>query len=280
MQAICRDPAELITALCGSGIEAFGFQELGECRYLFTIPSYLEEKVRSLGNRCGAEISVLRRCGFLHFLKRFRKRAYLLLIPLPFLAGFLILSTHLWQIDIVGNVTLSRGEILSSLEKVGVYPGVSGLHLDNAQIRSRMQEALKKLSWCTVQVHGSRALVVVRERRQPPKVVDEHLFREVAAAKTGTIQELNVLEGKALVKRGDTVLKGQTLITGILSDQQQQVRKVHAMGRVFAWTWYETAMEYPLQFREKVFTGGEKKLRSLKIGDLRLNVYNDSSVPN
>ena len=279
VQALCHDPAELITALCSSGIEAFDFRDLGESRYSFVIPSMSEEHVRQLGNRCGAEISVLRRRGFFHFLKRFRIRAYLLLIPLPFLLGFSILSTFLWQIDVVGNVTLSRGEILSSLENVGVYPGVSSLRLDNAQIRSRMQEALKKLSWCTVQVHGSRALVVVRERRQPPNVVDEHLACEVAAAKIGTIQELNVLEGKALVKKGDTVLKGQTLITGILSDQQQQVRQVHAMGRVMAWTWYETALVFPLQIQEKVSTGVEKKLCSLKIGDLRLNFYNDSSIP-
>ena len=278
MEAVCRDPAELLTAFCLEGIDASDFRCTGDNRFRFDIPAYAADRARTLGNRTGTEISVVRRIGFLHFLRRFRKRAYLLLIPLPFFLAFLWLSTCLWEIDISGNKSISRGELLSALESVGVYPGVSGLHLDNAQIRSRMQERLEKLSWCTVQVHGSRALVVVRERRMPPEIVDEHLEREVAAARTGTVKSLRVLEGKALVKRGDTVLCGQTLISGVLRDKQEESRRVHAMGQVMAWTWYEDSMEIPLKTWEKSYSGDETLLFSLEIGDLRLNFYNDCSI--
>ena len=277
MEAICSDPAELITAFCRAGIEAMDFQSLGEDRYSFLLSSRMAERAPAVGRRCGAEVSLASRRGFFHFLRRFRRRAYLLLIPLPFLLGFFFLSTRLWQIDVVGNETLSRGEILSALEAAGVYPGVSGLKLDNPQIRSRLQEALYELSWCTVQVHGSRALVVVRERRPKPEIVDESLRREVAARRTGTVIAVQALEGKPLVRRGDTVLQGQTLIAGVLTDRQGQTRCVHAMGRVIAWTWYEKGLAIPLDTLEKDYTGAVKTLYSLKIGDLRLNFYNDSS---
>ena len=278
LEAFCREPAELINALCMAQIEATDFREGEDDRFTFLVPAGMAGTAVKLGSRCGAEIRVLRRRGFLHFLGRFRRRAYLLLIPLPFIVLFILLSTFLWQIDVSGNVTVSRAEILAALESLGVYPGVSGLRLDNPQIRSRMQEKVSDLSWCTVQVRGSRALVVVRERRKPPKIVDEEAAREVAAMKTGTIDELQVLEGKALVRRGDTVLQGQTLISGQLSDRQEQIRYVHAMGRVFAWTWYESSMAIPLKTQEKIYTAEEKTRYSLKIGDLRLNFYNDSSI--
>ena len=278
MGALCRDPSQLINELSLSEIEVLDFRETGNCRYSFLLPAAQTERAFQISTRCGAELRIVRRSGFLHFLRRFRRRAYLLLLPLPIICFFLFLSTRIWQIDVSGNVTLSRAEILSALEEMGVYPGVSGLHLDNPQIRSRMQEALGRLSWLTVQVHGSRALVVVRERRAPPEIVDETEAREVAAAKTGTIDKMHVLEGRALVHRGDTVLKGQTLITGILTDRQEEQRKVHAMGRVWAWTWYEKSLELPLQIWEKVYSGEVKKRYSLKIGDLRLNFYNDSSI--
>ena len=278
MEALCADPAELITSFCRIGVEAADFRELGQNRYSFLLPAEMADRAIRYGSRCGAELSVVRRRGLLHFLRRFRRRAFLLLIPLPLLLAFLFLSTCIWEISITGNETLSRAEILTALEAVGVYPGVSGLRLDNPQIRSRMQAALGKLSWCTVQVHGSRALVVVRERRLPPKIIDESLEREVAASRTGTIESMNVLEGKALVKKGDTVLQGQTLITGVLTDRQGETRRVHAMGRVMAWTWYERTLMLPLAVREKAFTGKERTLYSVKIGDLRLNFYNDSSI--
>ena len=278
MQALCRDPAELMTAFCLAQIDASDFRSIGKDRFLFDIPAQAVDRAKAIGSRTGAEIRVIRRHGLFHFLHRFRKRAYLLLIPLPFFLGFLWLSTCLWEIDVSGNETVSRGEILMALESVGVYPGVSGLRLDNAQIRSRMLEKLEKLIWCTVQVHGSRALVVVRERRQPPEIVDEHLEREVAAVRIGTVESMNILEGKALVKKGDTVLRGQTLITGVLPDRLGEIRRVHAMGRVMAWTWYEFSDVIPLEIWEKTYTGAETTLFSLEIGDLRLNFYNDCSI--
>ena len=278
MQALCRDPAELISAFCLADVDASDFRALGENRYAFYVQAAKAETAERIGNRCGVEIRPLRRRGILHFLRRFRRRAYLLLIPLPFFLCFLWLSTRLWQIDIEGNETLSRAEIRTALESVGVYPGVSGLRLDNPQIRSRMQAALGKLSWCTVQVHGSRALVQVRERRMPPKITDDRRHTQVVAAKSGTVDTVNVLEGKALVHRGDTVLRGQSLITGVLTYRQEEERRVHALGRVFAWTWYEMGFSIPLNTEEKEYTGKEKQLFSVKIGDFRLNFYNDSSI--
>lgn len=278
LEALCREPAELINALCMAQIEATDFRDTEDGRFIFLVPAANAGAAMKLGNRCGAEIRILRRRGFLHFLRRFRRRKYLLLIPLPFIILFMLLSTFLWQIDVSGNETVSRAEILTTLESVGVYPGVNGLRLDNPQIRSRMQEKLSELSWCTVQVHGSRAIVVVRERRKPPKIVDESAAVEVYAGRTGTVDELNILEGKPLVHRGDTVLRGQTLISGLLTDRQEELRYVHAMGRVFAWTWYEKSMEIPLNSQEKSYTAEKKTQYGLKIGDLRLNFYNDSSI--
>ena len=278
LEALCREPAELINALCMAQIEATDFRDTEDGRFIFLVPAAKAGAAMKLGDRCGAEIRILRRRGFLHFLRRFRRRKYLLLIPLPFIILFMLLSTFLWQIDVSGNETVSRAEILAVLESVGVYPGVNGLRLDNPQIRSRMQEKLSELSWCTVQVHGSRAIVVVRERRKPPKIVDENAACEVYAGRTGTVDELNILEGKPLVRRGDTVLRGQTLISGLLTDRQEELRYVHAMGRVFAWTWYEKSMEIPLNTQEKTYTAEKKTQYSLKIGDLRLNFYNDSSI--
>ena len=277
MRAICRDPAELVTALSRAEVRVDDLRELSPKEYSFTVPAASEAQVVRISGRCGAETAVLHRRGLFHFLRRFRKRSYLLLFPLPFLLGFILLSTFLWEIDVEGNRTLSKSEILSALESEGVYPGANGLRLDNARIRSRMQEALSKLSWCTVQVHGSRALVVVRERRLPPEIVDERLEREVAAARSGTIESLNVLEGKAVVRRGDTVLRGEMLISGELKDRQGEVRRVHAMGRVIARTWYEKSMVIPLTVQEKRPATVRKRGYGMKIGDLRLFFHRDSS---
>ncbi len=278
ISVLCRDPAELLNALSRENIRVSDVKDWGEQRFRFSVSAGDLETLRRLAGRCGVEIAEVRRRGSRHFLRRFRKRTFLLFVPLLFLFFFLWLSTFLWEIRVSGNVTLNSSEILAALESVGVYPGVSGLRLDNPQIRSRMQSLLPELIWCTVQVRGSRAVVVVRERRLPPEPVDESLERDVAAAKAGTVESLQVLQGKAVVRRGDTVLPGEMLITGTLADRQDEYRHVHAQGRVIARTWYEKTAEIPLTVWEKAETGVEKSRWGIKIGDLTLKMGREGSI--
>ncbi len=278
LRAECSDPAEFLDLLCGAEVSVSDFVSREKGVYAFYVPASAAESVRKLGQRCGIVITEEKRRGLGHFFRRFRRRAYLLLLPLPFLLAFAFLSTRIWEIDVEGNERLTKAEILTELEQIGVYPGVSGLKLDNPQIRSRMQEALKELIWCTVQVRGSRALVVVRERRRPPEILDESVHREIEAAGSGIVEQLNVLEGKAVVKKGEAVEEGDSLITGILLDRQEEQRFVHAMGSVLARTAHEKTFLLPLRAAEKLPTGRTTMGYALKVGDLRLNFHNESSI--
>ena len=278
MTAVCREAAELLDVLSKAGISVADVVETGSGRYTFFVRGRDAQRAVRLGSSCGAEVSICRRRGLYHFFGRFRKRIWLLLAPLPFLLWFMHLSTLLWTIDVAGNRTLTRAEILTALEETGVSPGVSGLHLDNTRIRNCMLEKLDRLSWCTVRVNGSRAVVIVRERRMPPKILDESLHREVIARRGGTLEKLQVLEGKAVVKRGAAVETGDLLITGNLNDKQGGTRMVHACGRAMATTVYEKTLELPTAYREKRLTGNVTRRTALVIGDLRLNFYNESSI--
>ena len=62
---------------------------------------------------------------------------------------------------------------------------------------------------------------------------------------------MNVYMGKPLVKAGDTVVLGQTIITGALDSRSSGMRYVHAMGDVYARTWYEISASIPLEYTAK-----------------------------
>ena len=216
---------------------------------------------------------ILSRRGLGHFLRRFRGHTGLLLVPILLLAALLHLSDMIWEIDVVGNRTLSRAEILAALEELDVGIGHSSTHIDNELVRSRMQEMLGKLSYLTVRVSGSKATVIVRERREPPQMVEEDVPADVIAARTGLVERMSVLEGKGEVKPGDAVLEGEILITGGLTDLQNAPREVHAMGDVWARTWYQAEAALPLDHTEKAETGRRKVRWAVKICNFRLNLY-------
>ena len=74
MEALCRDPSQLINELSLSEIEVLDFREMENCRYSFLLPAAQTERAFQISTRCGAELRIVRRSGFLHFLRRFRRR--------------------------------------------------------------------------------------------------------------------------------------------------------------------------------------------------------------
>ena len=221
---------------------------------------------------------VLWRRGFAHFLRRFRGHVSLLLAPIILFAAVLWLSDYIWEIDVVGNQSLRRTDILAALEELGVGIGHNSMHIDNELVRSKMQEKLGKLSYLTVRVSGSKALVIVRERREPPEMVREEEPADVIARRSGLVERMSVMEGKGEVKRGDTVLGGELLITGSLTDLQGSSREVHAMGDIWARTWYSAEAVIPLEHMEKRETGRSKVRWAVKICNFRLNLYIDGGI--
>lgn len=272
------DPAPLVNALNEAHISISDLRGSADTGYRLETDESSVSELMETAKRMGYSVSISGKTGVGRFFRRFRLRPEILLVPFALCILTLWFSTMIWDIEITGNKTISNGEILSALEEVGIYPGVSGLHIDNPKIRSCLQERIPALSWCTVQVHGSRALVIVRERVEPPKVVDESEYGDLIARKSGVIELPGIREGKSAVKKGDLVLEGQLLASGTLTDRQSEVRFVHALGEVWAQTWYEKTLEMPLELLEPIISEKTKRRYALKICDFRVNFYTDSGI--
>ena len=264
---------ELLNDLALADIPFSRVRAEGEARYLLQVRGDRLGELLEMAERRRIEAQVVSRRGFGHFFRRFRGHAGLLLAPVLLLAVLLRLSDYIWEIDVVGNRTLSRTEILAALEELDVGIGHNSMHIDNELVRSRMQEKLGKLSYLTVRVSGSKATVIVRERREPPELVEEDVPSDVIAERTGLVERMSVLAGKGEVKPGDAALEGEVLITGGLTDLQKESREVHAMGDVWARVWYQAEAVLPLDHVEKAETGRSKVRWAVKICNFRLNLY-------
>jgi similar to stage IV sporulation protein len=271
-------PERIINNLALKGIGFTSVRTTGQgCISL--IASYRNAKtVLYEAKSLNLDAAILKRRGLLHFLKKFKKRYVLLSMPAICLLAVFYLSSFIWEIDVTGNKTLPDSVIIQALDNIGVGIGTNGLWLDNELIRSKALLKVPKLSWLTVRVHGSRALIVVRERRERPELIDESIPSEIIAAKTGVVEKITALAGNSVISMGDTVVKGQTLITGELKDRQEEIRHVRSLGEVWARTWYEKSLLLPLKHIEKCYTGREKKRISVKICNLRLNFYFNSGI--
>ena len=233
--------------------------------------------------RAQCELKVLRRAGLAYTLSKVRRRYFLLggLFAVLILLG--ASGLYIWDIDIVGNETVSDSEILDALSECGVYIGANWTGFNSDMIRSRALELMPQLSFITVNVHGSRATVIVRERIEPPALESGTGTRDMVARRSGVVEYVNAFRGFALVSAGSPVLEGDTVISGTVPGVEiwgkpTEYSQVNAAGEVWARTFYEFTAMSPLVRYKKDFTGREATNYALILGGKRINFYSNSGI--
>lgn len=233
-------------------------------------------RVDAIAQRCLCQTQRLRERGIPAFGRRLRKRFALVLAPLLLLGGLAWSSLHVWDIVVSGNERVTDGEILLALERAGVKKGSFWPDFVSDLIRSEVMVELPELRWITVNISGSRAYVIVRERVDKPKIFDESAAYHVLAGRPGLITGINTLRGQALVKAGDTVAMGDMLVSGAVTSSFTATRAVHARAEIWARTWYDITAAAPLTELRKTEQLSSRSLFSLHFGDRRINFYDNS----
>ena len=197
--------------------------------------------------RCRIRIVQKRGLPFVLFRYRHRKMlAFGILACVIILYG---LSMFIWNVEVLGTENVDPSKILSDMESMGVKPGVPKSSIDTMLIENQLIIHMPKLSWASLEIRGSKAIMRVKESVLPPEKEDRETPSDLVATKDGIIDNIIVLDGQAVVEEGQTVKKGQLLVSGII-DHPGTIgeRYVHSMGQIMARTWYEEEIE--LSFKE------------------------------
>ncbi|MCD8389395.1 MAG: sporulation protein YqfD [Oscillospiraceae bacterium] len=216
--------------------------------------------------------------GALRFGRRLLHRGLAVLGLLFVLICLMWSKLYIWEIEVTGNETVSTARILAGLRECGVDYGSFWPGFTSDNLRSELLTELPELSWATVNIYGSRAEVIVRERVPKPELWQPELPVDVVAGKDGYVTRVLALNGTALARAGSAVVEGETLISAAAESAYAGTRLVHAIGSVTAQTYYELSAAVPLTRLEKTYTGGETGRWALVIGKNRWNFYGNSSI--
>jgi similar to stage IV sporulation protein len=272
--------------LCAQNAVAFwGLEWLDDHTLRLCFARKDAKKVRTLAEKVMCQAKAARRAGVPFFLAKFRRRyAFLAGLALA-VAAVCVLSRFILTIEVTGNRAVSTAVILSELNRQGVRVGAYGPSIDEKVVSQEALLRIPALSWMAVNLHGTRAEVIVREKVPKPDIVDRTVPSHVVSAATGIITHMEVLEGQPLFQEGDTVLAGEILISGVIDVPEPQyadtdlgTRITHAMGNVWARTWRTLEARIPLEAQVKRYTGEEVTRYSLGILDRRLNFYGNSGI--
>ena len=279
-------PERFLNLCAQGGIQFWGVAWLEPTRLRLTVARRDGGRARALGERAGCAVTPAGEAGAPAFLARFRRR-YALLAGLTLsLAAVCVLSQFILTVEVEGNETVPTAEILTALRRQGLGVGTYGPGLDEESVGRRALMDLPGLAWLSVNLHGTRAQVLVREALTAPEPEDETQLGDIVARASGILTGVSPLSGEALVEPGDTVAEGDVLISGtVVLDAPQYSEKenlgtmeVRARGEVTARTWRTLTAAIPLEAPVKAYTGEARSRWTLTLFGRRFDFFGKGGI--
>ena len=188
-------------------------------------------KLRIIVRKSKVKVKILKKSGLPFKIAKHKKRTGLFLGAVLFILFLEFMSGFIWNIEIVGNSKVKSEEILSLCKDIGIYEGVRADSIDARVCREKLLLKSDKLAWASLNVEGCLLTVNVTEITDADKNGSEPC--NLKASADGIIKKIDVTQGNCVVKVGDTVKKGDVLVSGVL-EKANNTQFVHSAGVIKA----------------------------------------------
>ena len=114
-----------------------------------------------------------------------------------------------------------------------------------------------KIDWLEFEIKGMNVYVRVEERIIT-KIEKDDRKCNIVARKEGMVINIKLISGVVNVGLYENVKEGSVLISGIVTQNNNEVARVCAKGEVYANTWYKASVTIPFEHIEYKKTGRKK----------------------
>lgn len=272
-------PAKVLSGLNKEGIPTGDAVRLpGGMR--FTVPeTYTPKTFAFLENLCYT-YSVVAGTGRAARCKRAVWRLGLVAGVAAVAVGYALLAGRVWRIRVEGNERLSDKAVLELLTAQGVKRGVKS-KFDFSSVERALRDT-DELSECTLSLRGTTLTVTVIEETEITPPDTSTARADIASAFDATVTRVVCEKGTAVVKPGDRIAAGATLIEGAtwstLGDDYGNpvlLAEFPAKGEVYGAVTFKRSAVLPETKTDYVRTG-RKKTRTV-LGLWGLSVGKDKS---
>ena len=220
------------------------------------------------------KIEVIKSYGKLRIKQLFFQNRLLLFTLVGGYFFLLILARLIFSIDIIHDNKeirkLINEELKSNnLEKFKFKPSYKKLDKIKKGILNNHRD---KIEWLEIIEVGTKYIIRVEERKII-KSKEEVIFQDIIAAKEGIIIKIEADKGMIVKKNNDYVKKGDIIISGKITNNDNLANMVKANGKVLAEVWYNVRVELPLVRKEIKETNNIKDVYQFQILSFKLPLF-------
>ncbi|MGV8145636.1 MAG: sporulation protein YqfD [Alkaliphilus sp.] len=231
------------------------------------------KSLKKFSKKRGFRVCIIRKNGCVVWTNRIIKRKVLAIGAFFSFIILLYLSGFVFRIDVVGNNIICDVDILTKLEIAGFKIGARHQNIDVRAVENYLMIHISELAWIGIDINGIYAKIKVVEKIPSPNKIDKSIPTNILATKDAVIERIIARNGDAVVKKGDIVATGDLLISGVLfRDSIDYPIFTHALGEVYARTFYELEEIYPLYKNVQKKTGNSLNEIIITVGTKQLKI--------
>jgi len=262
-------PEKLLNICAKNRITVWNTRFKGQkIRLFITVKDF--KRLPKILKKSGIRVHILSKSGFPFFIKRYNKRFGIFVGLVLFFFVIYFMSGFIWSIDVVGNKTVDKAEILNACEELGIKTGVRKNTVDTKNTVQELLIKTDRLAWASFNIEGCRLTVNVSETSQ--KTEDNSVATNLKATVDGIIKKIDVTSGNCVVSVGDVVKKGDVLVSGII-ENANGTKFVHSIGSILAETEQIITISKPFTQEIEYPIGKAKKKSVLEIFTIKIPVY-------
>ena len=173
--------------------------------------------------------------------------------------GFLFtLSNMIFKIEIKTNDLEIKELLESNLEKydIKLFHFMKSFSKKEEIKNKILKENKDRLEWLEITRIGCKYIINVEERILN-NIDDNKTPQDIVALKNAIILSIDARSGSIVKKLNDYVKKGEVIVTGKLTHNEEVVDLVRSEAVIYGETWYNIHISYPLAYYEKTYTGNK-----------------------
>ncbi len=207
--------------------------------------------------------------GAFSVLSFLKKHIMALVAVLLFLSVYVILSFFVFDVRVEGNACFTSEEICEELTECGLYVGAKWKTLSFSEIESKMLSISDRVAWLNIYRRGGVAYVTVKEKERAKDKEIPSGYANIISNFDGVIEDISVKNGSASVAVGQSVKKGELLISSFDS----QGLPTYAQGEVYARVYGTFSISVPRLDTESVKREYIPIKKSVKFFDFLINIF-------
>ena len=272
------DPERELLKLICENVEITDTEWLDLLTVEITIKKSQFVTVRRVLEKDEINYRIVRTEGLLWAITDFVKRPVLIIGGAILILLACILPRYIFFVEILGNDRVPDRVILQQAEKSGIRFGTLAADVRSEVVKNNLLSRLPELQWVGVTTSGTVATIHVKERSGAKTRTDnEYAVSSIVATHDGVITQMNVYSGTPLIQVGQSVKKGDTLISGYTDCGLRTIAQ-QADGEIYAFTLRRISVISPVPTVERDEMARQHTCYRLRIGKKVINLCNHSGI--